>query len=352
MFKEHKKYFISVGLVAVFAFLSLWLGELTKENSNSADKFLDSADWGAFLGYGPVISILLTLAASALPLFVAFGSKMGKFSKNYFVFLAIWLVFQTIVSFILLTPSNQLGSGFSNSVFEFGNLITPLPLIVGYIMLCVWFGYIIANTAARKGKSWDSFFWLTILLGPIVMWIVTSLLTPEETSARGTVRRSSTWADSTTKQLTASENAFARFMLLISGGILFISTVSMMSDATYFFNDLIGPVSLVSELRIWLLLIELLAFTAFTFSWSWARLFTHLDIQRFTWANIKQDKKTRSAAIVLIAVSICVVFAVIVLILAITPNSDGGHLIENVIPKDGSCAGSISKECGATFVTY
>lgn len=354
MFKQHKKYLIATGLVAVFSALSVWLVELTKESPNRVDQLLKEADWGTFLGYVPVMAILLTLAAAALPLFIAFGNKMGKFSKNFSIFLALWLVAQSVVYVFLLTPPDVFVSEFTNSVAEFGRFITPLPLLVGYIMLCVWFGYIIANTASRKGKSWDSFFWLTILFGPLIMWIVTSLLTPEENEARGTVRRSSAWENSTTKQLTAAENAFARFVLLFSGGLLLVTTLSMMSDAAYLLPEVFQPANLIFELRVWFIVIELLAFTAFTFSWSWKKLFARLGIKKLTWTNIKDDSRTGWAAIALLAVFVGLVVTAIVLIVSSSQGAAENNPmnLKNVVPKDGSCAGSISKECGATFVYY
>jgi len=56
---------------------------------------------------------------------------------------------------------------------------------VFWVLTFVWlfFGIMalsIANQASAKGKSWVSFFWLSILISPLITWLIVSSIQPEQ----------------------------------------------------------------------------------------------------------------------------------------------------------------------------
>jgi heme/copper-type cytochrome/quinol oxidase subunit 3 len=62
--------------------------------------------------------------------------------------------------------------GGNNDVASGGLVLVVLGIL---LVLFGLFGFIaaaIANMAAAKGRSWSAFFWLTIVFGPLIMWII------------------------------------------------------------------------------------------------------------------------------------------------------------------------------------
>ncbi len=53
-----------------------------------------------------------------------------------------------------------------------------LGLLLLIFSLFSLMGVSIANQASQKGRSWLAFFWLTILVGPLVMWIIAATISP------------------------------------------------------------------------------------------------------------------------------------------------------------------------------
>lgn len=351
MFKKHKNFLISTTAVIALGLISLWLSAEIQESSKLMNSIFKKVNWSEFLNFAPEITLLLMLVASLIPLQRVFGPKMGSFSKGYAAFLIIWLFIQVTLTLVLISPLENVKPEFIDWLISATTAISLLPAIVGYVVLCFWFGYIIANTAARKGKSWDSFFWLTILFGPLIMWIVVSLLTPEEIEARGTVRHSQNWVGSSTKALTASQNSLARLIIVLSGGLVFLSSLVLLSNAQFVVNEVAQPANSINEISFWLLGIELVAFAAYNFNWSWKPLFARIGLNNLAVSNWKNDPKSRWIAIGLMIALVVAFIATTAIVVSANQESAPKQRNTHSVSTNKSCAGSISKECGATFVT-
>jgi len=58
-------------------------------------------------------------------------------------------------------------------------LSDPFSLFLVFIWIFnIIFAFVIAYAAQRKGRSWAAFFWLTILVGPIIMGIIVATISP------------------------------------------------------------------------------------------------------------------------------------------------------------------------------
>lgn len=75
--------------------------------------------------------------------------------------------------------------GFSSSLPEFFGFLwrvtwflMPLGLIVALLGVSVILATLIASIAEKKGRNWESFFWLSILFSPLIMWIVAASISP------------------------------------------------------------------------------------------------------------------------------------------------------------------------------
>jgi hypothetical protein len=60
---------------------------------------------------------------------------------------------------------------------EFTNYIIPNYYFIGLVVCLIWFvfGFIalsIADLAVSKGRSWIAFFWLSLLISPLVTWLI------------------------------------------------------------------------------------------------------------------------------------------------------------------------------------
>jgi hypothetical protein len=65
------------------------------------------------------------------------------------------------------------------------NYVIPTIYFVVLVVSFIWvlFGSLaisIANQAQAKGKSWTAFFWLSLLISPLVTWLIVSSLQPEQ----------------------------------------------------------------------------------------------------------------------------------------------------------------------------
>jgi hypothetical protein len=68
---------------------------------------------------------------------------------------------------------------------SFTNYVVPTIyfFVLGLSFLWVFFGIIaisIADQAQAKGKSWSAFFWLSLLISPLVTWLIVSSVQPEQ----------------------------------------------------------------------------------------------------------------------------------------------------------------------------
>jgi hypothetical protein len=67
---------------------------------------------------------------------------------------------------------------------SFTNYVLPTIYSVVFIMSILWFifgtmAFSIAQKAQEKGKDWTSFFWLTLLISPLLTWLIVSSIQPE-----------------------------------------------------------------------------------------------------------------------------------------------------------------------------
>ena len=75
------------------------------------------------------------------------------------------------VSFFILRP---IGIELPYFYVEF---VYKLPLFVlGLLLLSLSLSTLIADTAKRKGRSWAAFFWLSVLVSPVIMGIIVASL--------------------------------------------------------------------------------------------------------------------------------------------------------------------------------
>jgi hypothetical protein len=53
-------------------------------------------------------------------------------------------------------------------------IVLTLAFLIGCLFALI--GLVIADIAERKGRSWDAFFWLSVLVSPILMWIIVATI--------------------------------------------------------------------------------------------------------------------------------------------------------------------------------
>lgn len=99
---------------------------------------------------------------------------MSKSSKVYSVFGAI-------------VACGAIGYGLGLVIFVgaaenplFAPMLAAAFMIVGGIFALI--GFLIANAAERKGRSWATFFWLSILVSPLLMGIIIAVLPSQESA--------------------------------------------------------------------------------------------------------------------------------------------------------------------------
>lgn len=63
----------------------------------------------------------------------------------------------------------------------FAPMLAAALMLVGGIFALI--GYLIANAAERKGRSWATFFWLSILVSPLLMGIIIAVLPSQNGTA-------------------------------------------------------------------------------------------------------------------------------------------------------------------------
>ena len=60
--------------------------------------------------------------------------------------------------------------------YYFGYVYQFLVFILGLLTISLAFSILIADTAKRKGRSWAAFFWLSVLVSPVIMGIIVASL--------------------------------------------------------------------------------------------------------------------------------------------------------------------------------
>ena len=112
--------------------------------------------------------------------FVPLKKKIYKYVLFIFPPLGIFMLFY-------IPYYNSYSSNYSE--------ITEKFFLAMYVLSIVWwyFGLAaikIANLAEAKGKNWESFFWLSMLVSPLVTWLIISSVNSEVQRAKPTMTNS------------------------------------------------------------------------------------------------------------------------------------------------------------------
>jgi hypothetical protein len=83
-----------------------------------------------------------------------------------------------VVLYVGLVVLISLALGASYFVFAF----LPMALLIS--VLFAFASLKIADTAEEKGRSWESFFWLSMLISPVLMWIISATIRDNSTDAK------------------------------------------------------------------------------------------------------------------------------------------------------------------------
>ena len=125
--------------------------------------------------FDPTLIVLVLLVVAAIVFIVlARRRQAGKTNPNSrsgakiaLLVGAALLVFALILSFI----------GQAASVFWIAYVTIPSG-VIGILLVIFSLAGLIADMAQSKGRSWAAFFWLSILLSPLIMWIVAASVSP------------------------------------------------------------------------------------------------------------------------------------------------------------------------------
>jgi hypothetical protein len=89
--------------------------------------------------------------------------------KKYVLFLIAFIIVFTLANAVILSATPFYYSG-----------VWSISLVIPFVIY--FFGIIgiyIADKAEAKGKSWEAFFWLSMLISPLITWLVVSSIQPE-----------------------------------------------------------------------------------------------------------------------------------------------------------------------------
>lgn len=84
-----------------------------------------------------------------------------------------------LATFLLATLFTFVPMPFATYILAFA--LTIISVFIYWLTLSA----LIADYAKNKGRSWIAFFWLSVLVGPIIMWIVAVAISPTSQSASG-----------------------------------------------------------------------------------------------------------------------------------------------------------------------
>ena len=105
--------------------------------------------------------------ARAIKLGLDVSDQAQKLRKNYSI-----LIFGIFLSFIILT--------FISPSFNDGYYIIPFMYVGIVILIFGSIGISIADHAQKKGKNWTTFFWLSLLISPLVTGLIVATINPEQ----------------------------------------------------------------------------------------------------------------------------------------------------------------------------
>jgi len=141
--------------------------------------------WIGLIAENPTNTNLLVayvlLAPGAIGTFYLLIFKKDVAAKNREYSRRLWLEMDPKVRAKKYTRNLYLfpifGIGFLVYGYVFGPYVLPGYYFVVPVLSFIWFGFgyiaiSIANLAVSKGRSWLAFFWLSILLSPLLTWLI------------------------------------------------------------------------------------------------------------------------------------------------------------------------------------
>jgi cytochrome c biogenesis protein CcdA len=100
---------------------------------------------------------------------MASEAAINRTKKKYILFLNALLMVFYLPGLVILYVTQFYYSG-----------VLSISLVISFVIYL--FGIIgteVADKAEAKGKSWKAFFWLSILISPLITWLVVSSIQPE-----------------------------------------------------------------------------------------------------------------------------------------------------------------------------
>ena len=73
-------------------------------------------------------------------------------------------------------------AGYVYSIFPIGGPAGVIMTLTGGLALTLGLAVLIANVASLKGRSWVAFYWLSVLVSPVIMGIIAATLKPLDSS--------------------------------------------------------------------------------------------------------------------------------------------------------------------------
>ena len=140
---------------------------------------------------GDFHALFLLIGILSLPLAAIFGRKrVGDSSgtapqRPYYYFHFFWVAVAGFALSLLaaLTIFNVFYDTYMDEPYErpFNDvdLASRFILISLVFFLFTWLGGLVADVAHRKGRNWVAFFWLSLLLSPLVTWLIVATFGPE-----------------------------------------------------------------------------------------------------------------------------------------------------------------------------
>jgi hypothetical protein len=99
-------------------------------------------------------------------------TKSQKIAINTLVVLGVTILISILLS--VLFGQGNTDPIFASQLFNTFAVIIIAEVLVLYLTL---FGFI-ADMAAKKGRSWAAFFWLSLLVTPLIMLIIAASISP------------------------------------------------------------------------------------------------------------------------------------------------------------------------------
>lgn len=155
----------------------------------------------------PVIAIILGISILVALLLLVKKAWWRAATKSAKIFTVGWAVLGSGLGIYLLI--------FGIDIFFWDIDWLPLGLIRSIAVLLLGSGLIItvfsacgliADMAAKKGRNWAAFFWLSALVSPLIMWIVAATIAPLSQGTPETTRQSASSSASLEEKIAQLTN--------------------------------------------------------------------------------------------------------------------------------------------------